>query len=118
MAWLILNDKIDYPCEWYPTHILTEDKNLIPVFLGAASALEEKAVGIYVRENDYLKLNHKKAYIFIHNPDADKKEFKDIDWNEIQDQKDSLSANRAHIHIWVKNENTVMETVTKEDQGK
>lgn len=117
MCWLIMNDEIDYPCEFYPTHIITEDKDLIPVFLGASSVIAEKAVGIYVRENDYLKLNHKKAYIFVHDPDADKEEFKDLDWNQIPDVNDPLTTGREHIHVWITND-TIMEKATEEDQKK
>ena len=112
MAWLIMNDLIDYPCEWYPTHIVTIDKDIIPVFLGAATAIEDKrAVGIYVREEDYEKLNHKKAYIFIHNPDAVKEDIEEIQWETIPDVIEENSASRDHIHLWIDSENFEMETI-------
>lgn len=116
MAWLIMNDEVDYPCEYYPTHILTEDRDVVPVFLGATSAIEEvKAIGIYVREEDYLKINHKKAYIFVHDPDVEFGEFEDLDWDQVPDQEDSLSANREHLHVW-RQEDPMMEEATEEDQ--
>lgn len=114
MAWLIMNDLIDYPCEWYPTHVMTSDKDIIPVFLGAASTIEDKrAVGIYVREGDYDKLNHKKAYVFIHNPDAEKEQIEELEWDMIPDQLEGeeQSANRAHIHLWIEAEDIQMETI-------
>lgn len=117
MAWLIMNDEIDYPCEFYPTHVLGENKELIPIFLGASTAIGYKnAVGLYVRENDYLKLNHKKAYIFIHNPDAQPEDVVSINWDEIPDQEDALSADRSHMHLWLATD-VIIEEATEKDQS-
>lgn len=104
MSWLIMNDLIDYPCEWYPTHIMTSDRDIIPVFLGASSEITDKrAIGIYVRDEDYIKINHRKAYLFIHNPDAVKEDIKLIEWDMLPDvsEEKSISTGREHIHMWV-----------------
>ena len=116
MAWLIMNDAVDYPCEWYPCYVIGAKEELIPLFLGASTAINmPKAVGLYVRENDYKKLNHKKAYIFVHNPDAVEEDINDIDWDQIPDVTEKLSAQREHIHLWLDTD-VIIEEVKGDDQ--
>lgn len=100
MAYLILNDDIDYTSTWYPTHIIGKNNELLPIFIGASSVINDRVVGLYVKEENYKLIRHDKAYVFIHDPDVTKDDIEEIDWNKIEDVKDNRSANRKHIHIW------------------
>jgi hypothetical protein len=100
VSWLILNDKLDYKSMWYPTHIIGKDNQLISVFIGASSILDEKAIGLYVSDEDYNHIRHDKAYIFIHDPDVKEEDIDKVDWNKIQDVEEEKETNRDHIHIW------------------
>lgn len=101
MAFLIMNDIVDYEGMWYPTHIVSKDNSPIPVYLGAAKTLLNGFIGIYIKDEDYEKIRHDKAYIFIHNPEIDTEEIENIDWEKIPDCGDESSrTNREHMHIW------------------
>ena len=100
MAWLIMNDEIDYTCLWYPTHIVTKDNKIVPVFIGASKTLLNGFIGLYIRNKDYGQIRHDKAYIFVHNPDATDEEVVDVDWDKIKDVKDQKTTGRDHIHLW------------------
>ncbi len=77
---LILADVTDYDFTFAPTHILGKD-DFIPVYLGKFSNQEKftaKEYGIYVCDKDYEKIDHKKTYIIIHDPDINNNKFDDI----------------------------------------
>ena len=111
MAWLIMNDKVDYESEFYPTHIIGFNNEVLPVYMGASSAIEEKAIGIYVSDEDYKRIDHTKEYILIHDPDIqskflsrfveeDSELYKQLQEFDIRTVKDKLSMDRVHYHIW------------------
>lgn len=100
MAWLILNDDIDYDAAWYPTHIIGKDNQLIPVFIGASSIINDKTIGIYVRDEDYNNIRHDKSYLFLHEPDVTEDDIEEVDWDKISNVEDRKITNREHIHIW------------------
>ena len=33
MPWLIMNDEVDYIGMWYPTHVVSKEKKLLPLFI-------------------------------------------------------------------------------------
>ena len=103
MAWLIMNDLVDYESEFYPTHIVGFNREVLPVYIGASSVIEEKAIGLYVSDEDYRKIDHTMEYVFIHNPDIQSK-FLTEEYNlkelNVSTVKDSQSTNRLHYHIW------------------
>jgi hypothetical protein len=96
-----MNDEIDYPAMWYPTHIVSKDKKLLPVYIGASNNMIVGYFGIYVKDKDYNKIRHDKTYIFIHNPEAEDEDIQDVDWEKVDDVTDNKLTNREHIHIWV-----------------
>lgn len=100
MAWLLMNDEIDFPSTWYPTHIISRDNTLINVFIGASQSLLG-GFGIWIDNDDYDHIRHDKAYIFIHNPDATDDDIESIDWDKIPDVDESehKTTNRKHIHL-------------------
>lgn len=100
MAFLIMNDEIDYISTWYPTHIVDRDKKLVPVFIGASQTVIRGLIGLYIKNEDYARIRHDKAYIFIHNPEATETDVEDIDWNKIAYCKDQKTTGRDHIHVW------------------
>jgi hypothetical protein len=95
-----MNDEIDYPAVWYPTHIVDKDNKLIHVYLGAPQSLLGGLIGLYIKDSDYSRIRHDKAYIFIHDPDVDDDQVQDIDWDKIDDVEDRQTTSRKHIHIW------------------
>jgi hypothetical protein len=99
MAWLIMNDEVDYTCIWYPTHIISKDKKLLPVFIGASQSLINGLVGIYIKNEDYNKIRHDKVYILIHNPEAQDDEIENIEWEKVPDVKNQKTTGREHIHL-------------------
>lgn len=100
MAWLLINDEIDYTSVFYPTHVVSKDKKLLPVFVGAPQTMIRGLVGLYIKDGDYHDIRHDKAYIFIHNPDATDDDLEDIDWEKIPDAKNERTVGRDHIHLW------------------
>jgi len=112
MAWLIMDDKVDYASEFYPTHIVGFNNEVLPVYMGASSTLEKDAIGIYVSDEGYKRIDHTKEYVFIHNPDIsdieskfrfiekDSELGKKIEELNISTVKDKLSMNRLHYQIW------------------
>ncbi len=104
MAWLIMNDEVDYPVMWYPTHIVSKDRKVIPLFIGASQTIKKGLVGLYVRDEHYPLIRHDKAYILIHDPDVTDEDVLNIEWEKIEDNDDKLSASRAHYHIWKEEE--------------
>lgn len=100
MSWLIMNDEIDYPCVWYPTHIISKDNKLIQVFIGASQTLLSGLIGLYIKDEDYEKIRHDKAYIFIHDPDVVDDDIDDIEWDKIDDIKEDKKTGRMHFHLW------------------
>lgn len=100
MAWLIMNDEVDYPVMWYPTHIVSKEKKLLPVFIGASQTLIKGLVGLWIKDEHYELIDHTKAYIFIHDPEAKDESIESIDWDEIPDVNRPQTTGRDHIHIW------------------
>jgi len=115
MAWLILNDEVDYKSEFYPSHILGVNNEVIPVYMGASTIVEKSAIGIYVSDEDYKKIDHSKEYILIHNPDAfdeaptgfinsSSSLFKIIssmlEELPLETIENAETVDRAHRHIW------------------
>ena len=104
MAWLIMNDIVDYKSEFYPTHIIGFNKEILPVYMGASSAIEDNTIGLYVSDESYNKIDHSKEYVFLHNPDIQSKfltrEYYNLEGLNISTVKDKLSMNRVHYHIW------------------
>ena len=100
MAWLIMNDEIDYHATWYPTHIVDKDKKLLPVYIGAAQTMVVGYLGIYIKDEHYTRIRHDKAYIFIHNPDANDEDITEVEWDKVPDVEDKKLTGRDHIHIW------------------
>lgn len=96
-----MNDDIDHTSRWHPTHILSKENKLINVYIGAAGHLLG-GLGIYVSDDDYEKINHEKAYVFIHNPDAIDDDIEGVDWDEIVDvgEDGDKKTNREHMHLW------------------
>lgn len=100
MAWLIMNDEVDYPVMFYPTHIVSKDKKVLPLYIGASQTIIKGLIGLYVKDGHYPLIDHTKAYILIHDPEVTDDDVIDIDWSKIDDNQDSLSSSRAHFHIW------------------
>jgi len=104
MAWLIMNDELDYTSTWYPTHIISKENKLVPVFIGAAQTMLHGYIGIYVRDADYKLLRHDKTYIFIHDPDATNDDIEKIEWDKVPDCKSQKTTNRQHFHLFKETE--------------
>jgi len=103
MAWLIMDDKVDYTSEFYPTHIVGFNNEVLPVYMGASSVVEEKVIGIYVSDESYKRIDHTMEYVFIHNPDIPSKfltEEYNLEGLNVSTVEDKLSMNRRHYHIW------------------
>ena len=100
MAWLIMNDEVDYPVAFYPTHIVGKDNNPLPLYIGACQAIQGGLIGLYVTDEDYLKINHDKAYIIIHDPEVTNEDVIDVNWDEIKDVVEKTTTGREHYHIW------------------
>lgn len=100
MAKLLLNDEIDYGSQWHPTHIITKDNKVVPVYLGTPLSFVS-TTGIYVADDDYDKIRHDKAYVFLHNPDAVDEDIENVDWDEIPDvsEEENRVTNRKHVHL-------------------
>jgi hypothetical protein len=98
MAWLIMNDQIDYSATWYPTHIVSKDKKLIKLFIGASQTVLPGYIGLWIRDEDYDKIRHDKAYILIHDPEATDDYIVNIEWDKIKDNESE--SERKHYHIW------------------
>lgn len=96
-----MNDEVDYPATWHPTHIVGSENQLIRVFIGASQSLAG-GFGIWIATEDYEKIRHDKAYIFIHNPDATDDDIENIDWSKVPDIEESekKTTNRKHLHLW------------------
>lgn len=121
MAWLIMNDEVDFPATWYPTHIVSKDNTLINVFIGASQSLLG-GFGIWIATDDYDFIRHDKAYIFVHNPDATDEDIEVVDWDEVPDvdENDKRTTNRKHIHLWQEmnyDEVNGIELMEIEDEG-
>lgn len=99
MAKLLINDEIDYPSTWYPTHVIGLDNKLISVYIGSSQSLLG-GYGIWIADEDYDKIRHDRAYIFIHNPDANNNDVENVNWDDIPIVKDNKKTNREHIHLW------------------
>ena len=101
MAWLIMNDEVDYESAWYPTHIISKYGKLLPLFIGATQTLVKgmHLVGLWVKDEHYTLINHKKAYVLVHDPDAVDDDVS-VDWDKISDAEDAGSVSRAHVHLW------------------
>ena len=96
-----MNDELDYVAQWHPTHVITKDEKLVRVCIGTSMSLLG-GFGLYVADEDWDKINHDKAYIFIHNPDAKDDDIDVVDWDELPDttgNKDKKT-NREHVHLW------------------
>ena len=107
MAWLIMNDIVNYTSKFYPTHILGIDNKLIPVYIGVTSVIDSKEnfIGIYVRDKEYLNIDHSRVYVLIHDPDMEQEGVGEListlDQGERLKRVDKAdSADRAHIHMW------------------
>jgi len=111
MAWLIMNDEVNYKTEFFPTHILGFNNEIIPVYIGASSVIEDKAIGIYVSDEDYKKMDHSKEYVLIHDPDLyskvpsryvedGSKLYEVLKELSIGDVEDISTINRYHYHVW------------------
>jgi hypothetical protein len=102
MAWLVMNDEVDYPCIWYPTHIISKEGKPLPVFIGAPQTVLKGFIGLWIRDEHYNLIRHDKAYIFLHDPDVVAEDIQSINWDEISDVKkeDQKSVGREHIHLW------------------
>jgi len=100
MSWLILNDEVDYVSTWYPTYIVDKDKKLVPVFIGASQTVIRGLIGLYIKDSDYDRIRHDKAYILIHNPEATDDDVDEIDWDKIPNCTDQKTTGREHIHVW------------------
>lgn len=98
MAKLLMNDEIDHTSRWHPTHVVSKENKILPVYIGAPGHMLG-GFGIYVADEDYDKINHGKSYIFIHNPDAIDNDVEDVDWDEVPDAEDKKT-NREHMHLW------------------
>lgn len=104
MAFLIMNDELDYTSTWHPTHIISKDNKLVPVFIGAPQTMLHGYVGIYVRDVDYELIMHDKTYVFIHDPDATNDDIENIEWDKIPDCKQQKKTNRQHFHLFKETE--------------
>lgn len=99
MAKLLINDDIDLESMFCHTHVVSKDKKLISVFLGAPQTMIRGLVGVYVSDKDYDLIDHNKAYIFIHDPDATENDIENIDWGTFK-PIENKKTNREHMHIW------------------
>lgn len=100
MAELLMNDDIEFDSPYFPCYVVSKANKLIPVFIGAPQTMKRGLIGIYVRNFEYPLVNHKKAYIFLHDPDAVNNDITDINWDEIADEVEDKKTGRNHIHIW------------------
>lgn len=92
MAKMLLVEYVKYPSQFYPTHVVGKDNNPINIYIGVAPILQENSIGLYVSDKDFDRIDHKKPYIFIHNPDLTKDEIIEIDWEKI----------KKNVHIFKK----------------
>lgn len=99
MAWLVMNDELSYPVNYYPTHIVSKEGKLLPLFIGSSQTIMRGYIGLYIRDKDYDLLRHDKAYVLIHDPDVSDDDV-DIEWDKVPDASDTLATNIQHIHIW------------------
>ena len=97
--WLIMNDEVDYPVMFYPTHIVSKDKKVLPLYIGASQAILGGLIGLYIKDKHYPLIRHDKAYIIIHDPEVVDDDI-DIKWDDVPDSTTGLSSSREHIHIW------------------
>lgn len=82
-----------------PTHIVTKDNELIPVYIGKDIHGEfPDAIAIYVKTIDWYLIDHESCYIFIHDPFvAD--EGIDDKLKVMIDEYRSTSEKDTHVHI-------------------
>ena len=50
MPWLIMNDEVDYPVMYYPTHIVSKDNKVLPLFIGASQTIIRGFIGLYIKD--------------------------------------------------------------------
>ena len=101
---LILYDIADWKEQFVPTYIMGKE-NIVPLYLGKVPGVGKfsfNQVAIYVKSEDYNKIDHTKEYVLIHDPIVTEEDFKEIKENiskVIRDVADIKSANRVHMHI-------------------
>jgi uncharacterized protein YdgA (DUF945 family) len=80
-----------------PQFIIGKNNEFIPVYIGTDLTIESdnSTIGIYIKNNDYDKIDHTKDYIFVNNPEATYEELKD----EIIELKDKLNNNNLNNEI-------------------
>lgn len=105
---LLMNDEVNYYASvWFPTHVITEDKDIVPVFIGSSMMISnpytQLAVGIYVKDEDYEKIKHDSPYLLIHNPEAVKEDILNLNWDKFPDNVEN------HHHIYLRSEIIVKE---------
>ena len=64
---LILKEMKEWRSNIDPTFVIGKDDKLIPVFV---EHLDSDNVEIYMDNDNYLRVDHTKSYIFVHNPNA------------------------------------------------
>lgn len=105
---LIMYDEVDWGDFIVgPQYILDEDFLPVRVYIGIPHKIDNtNLVGIYVKTEDYERLNHDAAYIFIHSSDEpsdeDMQDIINFIENEIKGNiivDNPKDASRMHFHI-------------------
>ncbi len=97
----ILIDKVDWDDMLFgPQYIIGKDSEFLKVYMGESQTEENNSIGVYIKDEDYHKIDHTKTYIFINNPiinsDDVNEVLKDITLENVEESND---ADREHIHI-------------------
>lgn len=100
MTWLIMNDEVDYPVMYYPTHIVSKDNKVLPLFIGASQTIIRGYIGLYVKDEHYSLIRHDKAYIIVHDPEVTDDTIVSIEWDKVPDSVEALATEREHLHFW------------------
>lgn len=116
MSYLIMKDRVDYECNFFPTHILDKDCKPIQVCVGAmpegimqfnaAKQEYELVIGIYVSEKHYHQIDHAKPYVLVHDPDINETEvaealaYLEHDCSMTIDESDRTKLVRPHVHLY------------------
>lgn len=91
-----------------PQYILDKNHNLVRVYIGIPHRAHEQpdTVGIFVKTEDYEKIDHTKIYTFIHkteDEDIDEESLNFLIKNGHLNEKvdDPMSVGRVHMHLGV-----------------
>ena len=91
----LFNDEMDWNTMWFPTHIIGIEGDALPISIGISKTFLQGYVGIYIKERYLNRINWKKPFILIHDPQPNMNDIK-VDWRDFEDKKN----NNVHLHIY------------------